>query len=180
MRAKTVAVGLLAACLPLWAGAGFTDAQAFADAKWGFVNGPEFPGAKGGFKVAAEEGEPIGILSYDFTGGGLYVAGNGSLSCPPGSREIRLKAKSAVSQKILVRLIDSTGQVHQYELPYSDPENWQPLRIDLAAKSGNAWGGAKDRVVHLPLKRLYLGVDRGGDNSAQPGEVRFKEIRTFK
>src|ERR1700727_1512836 len=116
--------------------AGQTDLKLFdKDAQWNFNSGPEYPGATGSFDVGSDGDKPVATLKYDFSGGGNYVdAGIGVNITKPV--ELRFSVKSDGGQKILIRLIDSTGQCHQYVRPYSSVKDWQQIHLNLDKKSG--------------------------------------------
>jgi hypothetical protein len=150
----------------------------FTGHQWSFLSGSEFPGARGGFSVAEEDGKKVGKLDYDFTNGGLYVAGGSAADIPAGFEEFRFRVKSDFWQKIVVRLFDSTDQCHQYEVPYADEGDWQLLRIDLTSKAALIFGGAKDGKIHFPIQKISLAVDK--TDSSTSGEVLFSDFMLLK
>jgi hypothetical protein len=174
-----LAIATLAGALLLAGGLAYaqsakTDLALFDGPEWNVNLGTEFPGAAGTFTVVDQDSSKMGKLTYDFSGGGLYVSGVASISTiPDGTSEIHFSVKSSEKQKIVVRLIDATNQCLQYELPYTDAGDWQPVRIDLKAKPTMSFSGANDGTVHAPVQRLWLGVDKSSDASLK-GEVDFK------
>ncbi len=145
---------------------------------WSFSAGSEFPGARGSFAVAVEDGQPVGKLAYDFTQGGLYVAGVSAVDIPGGAEELRFRVRSEAWQKIGVRLFDATGQCHQYEVPYADEGDWQLLRVDLASKATMTFGGAKDAKMHFPARKISLAVNHS--DSSPTGTVLFADFMLVK
>ncbi len=86
------------------------------EGRWQFSNGPEFPGAKGSFersKVAAHSGIFGGKLTFDFTGGGNYVAAILNLKDAADIKEVRLWINNATGNHITFRYTDATGQTLQ-------------------------------------------------------------------
>ncbi len=157
-----------------------TDLEVFAPSQtWTFLKGTEFaPGGEGSFTVHAGDNESIGVLKYDFTGGGVYVAGKTKVEIPEGYTELRFQVKSDLDQRVGIRLFDESGQAHQTLLDYTDPGNWQELRLDLTAKAPSTFGGAKDGVIHYPIGQIWLLVEKKGQTD--PGEVSFKGVRAYK
>ncbi len=88
--------------------------------RWVFSNGPEFPGAKGSFKVGTDDGTPVGILAYDFFSGGNYVEALGHVSLNRFD-EMRYKVKAGGNHSFLLRMIDSSNQTFQVVLPGPGP-----------------------------------------------------------
>src|SRR5208282_5892059 len=83
---------------------------------WQFSNGAEFPGAKGSFersKDAAHAGTFGGKLSFDFSGGGNYVAAILKLTRAPDIKGVRFWLKDPAGNRITFRYTDSTGQTLQ-------------------------------------------------------------------
>ena len=101
-------------------------------------------------------------LGYDFSRGGRYVG----VTC---SREFR-DAKSLRlsihtdengSQQALVRVVDATGQTLATYVPAA-PSKWQTIDVPLVASFfGDHWGGANDGALHLPIRSLFVGVQKG-------------------
>lgn len=99
--------------------------------------------------VDEEGGAAIANLEYDFTQGGLYVAGAGNVRVEEGPTEIRFKFKADTPLTVGIRLVDKTNQTHQYQFAYTDEGQWQEYRVDLAEKAGLIFGGKGDKVLHL-------------------------------
>jgi len=132
--------------------------------EWTFGNGPEFPGAKGELKLAAEpfRGKPVLSLHGNFTAGGNYVQVWVALP------KTRVKALSfrvnspAGSKRLPIRYTDPEDKVHQVNLKLNEKGGWQHIVFpveDFFRKMAAAgaldivvgyetWGGAKDRQQH--------------------------------
>lgn len=153
-----------------------TDLELFTPGKkWSFSNGAEFPpGGKGSFSLADADGQPAGSLEFDFSDGGIYVAASTKTNIPEGYGEIRFDVKTAAAMALGIRLVDSTGQVHQTELPYTNAGEWQTLRVDLLRKAGIRFGGANDGTIHFPITGVSILVNRRG--VSEPGEVFLKNV----
>ena len=153
-----------------------TDLELFTPGKkWSFSNGAEFPpGGQGGFALEEVDGQPVGVLAFDFTDGGTYVAASTKTNIPEGYGEIRFDVKSPSPMALGIRLVDSTGQMHQTELPYTDAGDWQTLRVDLLRKAGTRFGGANDGVLHFPITGVSILVNRRG--ASEPGDLLLKNL----
>ncbi|WP_269524528.1 hypothetical protein [Coraliomargarita parva] len=129
--------------------------------RWVFINGAEFPpGGKGNFELKeAENGMPEGVLNYDFSLGGKYVGAETRVDLPDGYSELRIRAKAEQALTLGLRLKDSTGQVHQWQLAYADAGKWQTLRVKLGARAPQHFSGANDAVLHYPVKSLQILVN---------------------
>ncbi|MBM4017511.1 MAG: hypothetical protein FJ288_04140 [Planctomycetes bacterium] len=131
---------------------------------WTFGNGPEFPGAQGELRLAAESfrGKPVLSLHGDFTQGGNYVQAWVALP------KTRAKALSfwvnspAGSARLPIRYTDAQDKVHQVNLKLNEKGGWQHIVFpveDFFRKMAAAtaldivvgyetWDGAKDRERH--------------------------------
>lgn len=140
---------------------------------WRFDNGQEFPGARGGLfsdDTVEAQYRPAIRLDGDFTGGGNYVQVGRSLpKTALDSLSFWIKAPVGMEQ-LTIRLIDSTGQCHQFNLKTESHGKWQRMLFPVAQyfeKAGTSasvelvkryegWGGAKDGKWHNPAKDLYI------------------------
>lgn len=146
---------------------------------WQVNLGEEFPGATGMFTVRKEGETGIGVVTYDFTAGGQYIAvTTAGLEIAADHTEIQIKVKAATPQKLALRLGDATGQFHQVAIPYTKAESWQTLRASLSPlRAAFHFGGANDGVVHFPINEVWLIVDK--PNGAKAGEIVFTEFQTL-
>jgi hypothetical protein len=148
--------------------------------QWDFKPGAEFPpGGKGEFRVEEMEGERVGVLAYNFSEGGGYVAGSITIFVPTDVEEIRFRVKSSEPQNIVVRVYDSSYQIHGWQLSYTQAEEWQWLRCSLNKTADYHLQGYNDGVFNYPLKAFMLGVlvKKGANDS---GEVYFSKVRVLK
>ena len=136
---------------------------------WVFSNGPEFPGATGSLASGPGSTGKGAALSYDFSGGGNYVAMSLTLQTPLTATAIGYAAKAAGVRTVL-RIVDTSGQTLQYSvnrpLEAGGPDAWYQVAVDLSAPAGY-WGGANDGTVHQPITGLSLLAD----DSIQKGRV---------
>lgn len=146
---------------------------------WKFNPGAEFPGAKGMFETRIDGGRPVGVLTFDFSEGGKYVAAFTAMKLPSGYGEIRFRAKSEATDRLAVRLVDATNQVHQFGLAYSNKGEWQDLRVELTGKkSPHFFGGANDGRIHYPIKYFWLLAHRPTKEPVY-GEVLLTDVKAL-
>jgi hypothetical protein len=124
---------------------------------WAFIDGREFPGAKGGIHQDASvsrDGRPSLKITGDFTGGGIYVAADGRIP-NIDVQEISFWVKNLETDRITLRVIEASGRCHQFSLQAKPSADWQQLVLPLQqyfAKQGladavqgvlkyEAWGG---------------------------------------
>lgn len=124
---------------------------------WSFSNGPEFPGAAGTLGLGPDE---TLALSFDFTGGGAYVAAYRALDPPVSVSGFAFRVLKPNEALIGVRFTDSTGQTFQKTLSY-DYDGWLTVEGDMAGWSVY-WGGANDGVLHQPVRSMGVLVDQQG------------------
>lgn len=178
-------ITILAAILALFLvpGANAADEGAnldlFVGKKWTFYPGYEFPGAKGSQRIEQVDGHDALILSYDFTGGGAYVAAKAPVDIGEGSAGLSFVARSAKEAKLVVRLVDSGGQTHQYQLLYTEPNTWQKLDVNFTDSTHKHFGGANDGIFQYPIKEIWFCVGKG-KATAEPGDVSFADAALVK
>ena len=121
------------------------------------------------------EGKKCGAFSYDTTYGNprSFVQTHMRYGLPPGSTELRFKARSAQGGSLLVRL-GTKGQAHQYPLQITDANQWKTLRIDLTQKSPQHWGGKNDGMIQQPIGSITFLITAGREPKA--GTVWFDQI----
>lgn len=174
---------LLGCALPPTASAQDTAASraldVFSSGKWHFVSGAEFPpGGRGEVTQTTESGAPVGVLAYNFTEGGTYVGAERPVVIEEGFSELRFRLKADQPLRAGLRLIDASGQTHQFKFGYEKSGEWQLMRVNLAKKTPEFYGGAKDGLIQYPIKRLCVIVQgRGLD---EPGQLKFTEFRLLK
>jgi hypothetical protein len=132
--------------------------QTWKEGAWQFSNGPEFPGAKGSFERSTEtahSGANSGKLSFDFSGGGNYVAAMRKLSGAPLIQCLRLWVKNASGNRLTFRYTDQTGQTLQKTVVTPPYGEWAEVEIECFNFGGH-WGGANDGAVHGPPTMIAL------------------------
>jgi len=120
---------------------------------WSFGAGTEFPGAQGAYErdaSAPRSGTYSGKLHGDFSAGGKYVS-VGKMFLPLDMQKLEFWIKSADASGVTLRLIDSTGQVHQRKIALASA-NWQKIEISTFNIGTNYlhFGGANDGKWHGP------------------------------
>lgn len=166
---------MLASDLP----ASETPIEILSGGKWSFYPGYEFPGAKGTSRLETIEGRDGLSVSYDFSGGGAYVISGTRVEIPDGTKEIRADVRADREIKVMVRLEDSAKQTHQYQLRYETPGEWQTLSLALGQPAKGSFGGPKDGIIHYPILKLSIGVEKG-KTTMEPGEMAVTAIRTYE
>lgn len=127
---------------------------------WTFGNGQEFPGAKGGLEadLAVQHGGQGSLkLVGDFTGGGNYVQAATDIN-GADIRELSFWIRNFNHDSLTIRLIDSSGRCHQFNLKAEPTAEWQKIVLPLemffekqataeavtSVKKYEAWGGDKN------------------------------------
>ncbi len=146
---------------------------------WTFNNGAEFPGAAGAltFDTDAKSGEVSLNLVGDFTKGGNYVQVGRPID-KLDVRELSMWVRGPDAQ-LTIRLVDASGQTHQFNLKLEAKTEWQRLTfplerfferrgkadaVDTVAKY-ESWGGDKDGRWHGPAKGLYILLGNNDPNN---------------
>ena len=119
---------------------------------WQFTNGPEYsPGAAGNFGVDASAKSLT--LTYNFSKGGQYVAVSRALGAIDRVSGVKINV-SGPGGGLTVAVNDATGQTLLYRLGAIDATA-RTVELKLAQPS-DSYGGANDRILHLPLKGIRL------------------------
>lgn len=150
------------------------------ESEWIFIDGAEFPGAEGSVSGDESDGREMIAVNYDFSGGGNYVEIETKESVSEGFAELRFEARSDQNQTVVVRLVDSTDQTHQYALKYTNPSEWQNLRVELSEQATDHYYGADDGILHYPIKAIGFCVLASDTNKAEAGKVEFSKIQLVK
>lgn len=144
--------------------------------QWEFVENT----GKGSFKLGKDEnGKDIGIVEYDFTHpmtkGTPYVLAGVKCDITQRPVELKINARAPVKkQKLTFRIIDSTGQTHQKKSKARKAGEWNTIIISLTKRMEH-WGGAKDGIIHYPIKKLFFSVPRPNPKTLK-GKVEFGNI----
>ncbi len=147
-------------------------------AKWEFKKNT----GEGSFNVAPDkDGKRIGTLEYDFSKAGstgkapATVLASSAVNIAEGATEINLQARSAIAQGLTFRLVDSTGQKHQFRFRIKEAGQWVSIKIPLDKKLEH-FSGANDGVMHFPIATLVISVPMPADG-AKTGKVEFADVK---
>jgi hypothetical protein len=138
---------------------------------WTFDRGPD-PATTG----TLEFSNKTILLTGDFTRGKRYVAA----ACAIRFREVnRMSFKVYTNQKknLIVFITDATGQIHLQRHPVKPNE---PREITVgwaAAKAPDFRDGAKDGVLHLPVRKVSVLVH--SEEVAGHGFCEISDVRLF-
>ena len=152
---------------------------------WTYIDGREFPGAKGSLALDAADahgGKRSYKLQADFSGGGAYVGVWRDLASLKGRdvNELRLWVKAVNVTSIGVRLSDGGDQCYQTKgLKLAATADWQPLVLKISdLVGGEHWGGANDGKWHGPIKAfgLNIGKDSFAAGAALQGSISIDDV----
>lgn len=132
---------------------------------------------KGSFELGKDGETPIGTLSFDFSefpGGQRYVMASKEVDIASGA-QLSFRARAGEPRKLAVRLVDSTGQIHQHKRDLKKSGEWEAFTISLTGNSEH-WKGANDGAVHFPIKTIVLITNAGKDGSPA-GKVEFSDLK---
>ncbi|MBW7866387.1 MAG: beta-galactosidase [Candidatus Hydrogenedentes bacterium] len=160
---------LLILCAHVCRGAVFSDAAAL-EGTWRFSDGAEFPGAKGALH-AGEDG--AARLSYDFSGGGNYVAAYFDLTEPAALASVRFRVRKPESARLTFRATDATDQTFQKPMVFFR-QDWTTLDVGLGGWTGH-WGGPNDGVMRPPVKCVGILVENQ-DLEKDSGEILLADL----
>lgn len=143
---------------------------------WGFYNGPEFPGAKGGVALSAKSahsGRNGLAFSFDFTGGGNYVQAGRSIPAGEKVTGLRMWVRNPGKNSLGLRVTDGDGQTFQktFAVPHG---GWQQIEISFSGWTGN-WGGKGDAVFRGSPALFAILVENNA--AAKKGAVDIDDIR---
>lgn len=144
----------------------------FSKDSWGFSNGGEFRGAKGGKSLSETEfvSAPTAMcVEYDFSEGGVYVGIVRNISVPEQVRVVSLRARITGKNTVFMRIEDASGQTHATgSIALKDVGAWQDITVSLDKKTFRQhWQGAKDGVIHWPLKSIFIGPNKAENKKGQ-------------
>jgi len=138
--------------------------EAFSDSsKWGFTNGPEYPGAVGSFSLVEEDKRNACAIKYDFSGGGSYVSAGLKTSTAEEFGAVQFSVKDAQAGVVIVRVTDASGECFQFKKRYTTPGEWEDVRVDIGVRPVESWGGDANKTIDFPVKSIWFGVPKGGD-----------------
>lgn len=186
MKTSSVIASLFCS-LALWSGSLCAQGQDSGKAlnlvaegsKWMFNEGGEFkPGGKGSVEIGKDGDGPYGTLNFDFADGGLYVAAIKGVTIDEGYSELRFRLRSDRPVVGGLRLLDVTGQTHQFGLSYSNVGQWQLVRAKLNAKAPQHFGGKNDGIIYFPIRQIWVIAERRGQDS--PGQLHFGDFKLIR
>jgi polysaccharide biosynthesis protein PslG len=152
---------------------GATDIGLFeAGVAWKFVPNT----GAGSFTLSTDDVKPIGMLHYDFTKSTTqshpYVMAIAPATIQQGATELVIHARSDIRQRVTFRMIDVTGQTHQFKGAIRGTGGWEPVRIPLTRRLEH-WGGAADGKIHFPIQQIALSVPMPQDQ--KEGKLEFAD-----
>lgn len=83
-------------------------------------------------------------------------------------------ARSPIGQQLTFRLIDSTGQKHQFKQRIDGTGQWETIRMPLTRRPEH-WGGANDGKIHFPVISIVLSVPLPGEEH-KTGRVEYADL----
>jgi len=134
----------------------------------------------GSFKVEADaDGKRVGVLEYDFsnTSGtkNISVIASATVSIAEGATAINLEARSPTALGLTFRLVDSTGQKHQFRYRIKEAGQWVSISVPLDRKLEH-FSGAADGKIHFPITSFVVSVPMPSE--AKTGKVEFRDVKT--
>lgn len=144
--------------------------------KWGFWNGPEFPGSTGSFTIGAagaHSGKMGGSLAFDFSKGGNYVQAGTDVSAGVDASGIRLWVRNTGGNSIGVRVTDGDRQTFQKVFRIGHTY-WQDISIPFSGWGGH-WGGRADGVFRGRPTNIAVLVSNDGEQKT--GTVYLDDLR---
>ncbi|KAA1183496.1 sugar-binding protein [Paenibacillus sp. B2(2019)] len=148
---------------------------------WNFSLGTEFPGTQGGFvrdESELKSGAYSGKLHGDFSVGGKYVA-IGKNFTPIDIQKLEFWVKTADASAIVLRVTDSTGQVHQQRIALASTSNWQ--KVEISKFNGGTgylhFGGANNGQWHSPAQGIGILLEKAGlSGGKSSGDVWIDDV----
>ena len=84
---------------------------------------------------------------------------------------MHLRARSPVAQPITLRVVDSTGQTHQFKTRIKGTGRWEAVAMPLN-RGLEHWDGANDGVKPFPLIQFYICIPLPNED-AKTGKIEF-------
>lgn len=140
---------------------------------WRLNLGKEFAGATGTIDRHGPDPSRQGaslVFTADFSSGGKYVAVEKRLAMPLNAKQLTFWLKADNLKQFGLRLVDSTGQMHQQRFAIESRRGWSEFAVKEFA-SPQHWFGANDGVWHGPATSVSFLVERDSvvDSSRQGG-----------
>jgi len=145
--------------------------------QWKYLDGSDFPGAKGSLSATPGHSGTGAHLSYDLSGGGKYVGATLVLPSPVQANAVALWVRAPLGVSALLQLEDSSGQTLEYPLlrPLEgsfDVAAWSRVVVDVT-KPSRYFNGKNDGTPHPPFSRIAV---LAMPESASTGSVDFDDI----
>lgn len=132
---------------------------------------------EGAFTLSTDNGRPIGVMQYDFSRSTShshpYVLAMAPVSVPEGAAALVIHARSDIGQQLTFRVIDSTGQTHQFKSRIRGTGGWEAVRIPLNRRLEH-WDGANDGTIHFPIRHILFSVPKPSDDHPS-GKVEYTD-----
>ncbi len=143
--------------------------------EWEFIKNT----GEGSFELGKDDaGKSIGILHYDFTQSRSrstpYVLASAATHIASGAQELRIHARSPIAQQLTFRIVDQTGQIHQYKKRITGTGQWEAVRIPLTRRLEH-WGGAADGKIHFPITQVLFSLPLP-DEEHKTGKVEYADV----
>ncbi|MBN1420811.1 MAG: cellulase family glycosylhydrolase [Planctomycetes bacterium] len=174
---------------------GRTVAKAYRGFRRGFAFAGEPGGALAGLRASTGEGDakvPLEAmltadrgrddalcarLTYRFGDGWRYIpilpAKRAEIPGRPDSAFVWVEG-DGTGDALRLRFVDATGQVFQPDGGNTSFKGWR--RVDFPMRGALAsWGGAKDGVIHYPIRWDAILLIDSASRKAHGGEIRFSE-----
>ena len=130
---------------------------------------------EGSFELSSDASLPIGVLHYDFTNSSSrstpYVLASVDTDIPESAQFLQVNARSPRKQPVTFRVVDSTGQTHQFKGSVQGTQSWETIVIPLNRKLEH-WGGANDGKIHFPIKSFVISVPQPS-GEPKTGKIEF-------
>jgi len=140
-------------------------------------------GAQGTFRIdplASVTGDSSGLLDMSIPSGTVEIAADVPAT---DLSALRFSVRSTTIDSVAVRLVDSTGQVHQQRVEL-DPAaaGWQTIVLESFDSGANyvSWGGPADGVWRGPVTRVAFVVDKWGTlDGATTGSLHIDALQAL-
>lgn len=127
----------------------------------------------------AKTGKGFGKIEADFSKpGDPWVVATRELAMKNDAQQLRFWVKSSEAKGITVRMIDSTGQVHQQRPTFAADGQWHQITIKkLTGGPGyERWGGAADGQFHSPATTLGFILEKPALGGKTAGSVLIDDV----
>ncbi|MFG0250351.1 MAG: hypothetical protein ACF8OB_15810 [Phycisphaeraceae bacterium JB051] len=134
-------------------------------------------GVKAQFTITEEDKQPVGVLTYEMPEKNHgFTLVESEMDVPEETPVLHFQINPQDNTRVIVRAIDSTGQTFQFRFGASGNKKWRDCKIDLNGKTQGSWGGAADKTVHYPVKKMAIGVEKVS-NGPLNGTINFRNLQ---